>query len=290
MVTSPAPAPGKVPILECVREGFGFLARDWRQLAPLALIGAAGLAPAEVWADMAAAGNDGGARLMATALGVLIQIPVLAAFYRRALSRGSEPAALRVGADEVNLAGVTLAIGILFLIVFVGGIIFISMALAALASGSGADLDSLRGLPTAEAARRFAEALGPDGQAVLVVLMLALAGFALWLSARLALSYAATVAGQRMMVFSTWSWTKGAAWPVAASLVLTLLIGVALSVAAFIVPAAMLAGVFGQAALATPGSLAHWIGTYLGAAAGLFFFHAPYAATTAYLYRGLRPA
>jgi uncharacterized membrane protein len=226
---------------------------------------------------------------MAMALGVLVQIPVLAAFYRRALSRGSSPLALRLGADEFNLAGVTAGIGLVVLIVLLGGMIVVSMAIAAFASQSGADLESLRNLPTMEAARRFGEVLGSEGQVLLTVLMLALAALLLWLSARLGLAYAASIEERRIRLFSTWSWTKGNAWPVAASLVLTLVIGLLLSMAAFLLPGALLASVFGQTALQTPGSLAHWIYSYLIGATGLFFFHAPYAATTAYLYRGLRP-
>jgi hypothetical protein len=290
MMPKNAPAQGKVPVLECVREGFGFLARDWRQILPVALLGALGLAPAEVWADTAERASDGGGRLMAMALGVLVQIPVLAAFYRRALSRGSAPLVLRLGGDEFRLAGVTAGIGLVVLIALLGGIMVVSMVIAMFASQSGADLESLQNLPTMEAARRFGEVLGAEGQALLMVLMLALAGFLLWLSARLGVAYAASVEEQRIRLFSTWSWTKGNAWPVAASLVLTLLIGLLLSMAAFLLPGAVLAGVFGQTAIQTPGSMAHWIYSYLIGATGLFFFHAPYAATTAYLYRGLKPA
>jgi len=289
-MVSPSPAPqGNVPIVECVREGFGFLARDWRMIVPVALIGAAGLAPLQVWAESATAAGDGGGRLLATGLSVLVQIPLLAAFYRRTLSRGADPLSLRIGADEFNLAGTTAALGFFFFIVVIVGVIFISTALAALASGSTADLQGLQGLPTAEAARRFGEALGAEGQAVLVVSMLALAGVLLWLSARLALAYPATVASQRVMAFSTWGWTKGNVGAVMAALLLTVAIGVGLSVLVMMAPGALLAATFGNAALTTPATPANWIASYLGAAAGLVFFHAPYTATTAYLHRGLRP-
>lgn len=286
---SPAPTQGRVPILECVREGFSFLARDWRVILPVALIGAAGLAPLQVWAETATAANDGGGRLMASVLAVLVQIPVLAAFFRRALSRGAEPLALRAGADEMNLAGATAALGFFFFIVLIVGVIFISTALAALASGSAEQLESLKGLPTEEAARRFGEALGAEGQAVLVVLMLSLAGLVLWLSARLAVAYPATIASQRIMAFSTWNWTKGNVGPVMAALLLTVVIGVGLAVLVNMAPVALLAAIFGAEAVKTVGSLPNWIATYLGAAAGLMFFYAPYTATTAYLYQGLRP-
>ncbi len=280
---------GKAPILECVREGFAFIARDWRLIAPIALIGAVGLTPLEVWSDGAMARNDLGAMALASLASLLVQMPVLAAFYRRAASRGTEPLALRVGADELNLAGVSLSIAFVFMIVFFVGMFVIMLSLVSLLVGSGLDPESLRELPPPEAAQRFVAALGNDGKAVFVGLLIALAAFALWLSARLALAYPATIAEKRMLVFSTWSWTKGNATSIAACLILLALGAVAVIIAATILPSVLVATVFGEASLNSPGSPGHWIMAFLSATAGIAFFHAPYAAMMAYLYRGLRP-
>jgi hypothetical protein len=278
MASPPAPPQGKAPILECVREGFSFLARDWRLILPVSLVGAAALTPLEVW-------GDAGARMPATLLGALVQVPVLAAFYRRALSRGAEPLELRAGRDELNLAAVSAALAFLFVIVFVIGMILIATALAVLGIGSESELESLQRLPTEEAAKRFGELLGSDGQLVLMVSVAALAGFAIWLSARLALAYAATVDAGRMQVFSTWTWTKGNAAPVAACLLLTLLLGLMLAMVAAIVPDMLATTIFGSA----QSGVAHWLTTFVHALASIMFFLAPYAAMTAYLYRGLKP-
>lgn len=279
MAMPPASPQGRAPVLECVREGFVFLAQDWRLILPVAMAGAVALTPLEVW-------GDSGARLPAAAAAALVQTPVLAAFYRRALSRRTEPLTLRLGRDELNLAGISAAIAFVFVIVFIAGMLVIAMALAALGIGSEAELESLQRLPTEEAAKRFGELLGSEGQLVLLGSFAALAGFSLWLSARLALSYPATVDNGRMMAFSTWNWTRGNVGPVALCLLLTLFMGLALATIAVIIPNLLINAAFGAP---SAGGAAHWVSTYFRALASVFFFLAPYAAMTAYLYRGLRP-
>jgi hypothetical protein len=98
---------GRAPILECVREGFAFIGRDWRLIVPVAAVGAFGVAPLEVWSDVAAARSDLGGGLIASLLALIVQAVVLTAFYRRTLSRGADPLALRLGGDERNVVGAT---------------------------------------------------------------------------------------------------------------------------------------------------------------------------------------
>lgn len=273
-----ASQPGRLPILECVREGFAFLGRDWRLIAPVALIGAVFLTPLEVWAETAVRAQDLGTASLLSILGALVQIPVLAAYYRRAVSRGVEPLAMRLGADERNLAGVTLSVGFVFMIVTIVGFIVLLLALGALMVGAGIQPDTLEGLAPADAGRKVIEALGTDGNIAFIAIASALLALFLWLAARLALAYAATVAENRMMIFSTWAWTKGNASSIVACLLLTV-----------IVPSLLLGAVLGDAASRVPGSPVHWLVTYVSGAAALFFIQAPYAGLTAYLYRGLRP-
>ncbi len=280
---------GRAPILECVREGFAFIGRDWRLIVPVAATAAFGVAPLEVWSDVAAARSDLGGGLIASLLALIVQAVVLAAFYRRTLSRGADPLALRLGADERNVVGVTLSIGFFYLIVFFVGLFILMGALAFLLAGAGIDSESLQGLPPEEAARTFIAALGNDGRVVFFVLLALLAAGLLWLSARLALALPATVAEGRALAFTTWGWTKGNSGSIAACLVLLALGGIALSVLAVLLPSVVVGAAFGEAAMRTPGSPAHWIMSWFSAAIGLAFFHAPYAAMTAYLYRGLRP-
>jgi hypothetical protein len=215
---------------------------------------------------------------------------VIAAYLRRALSRGVDPLQLRFGADERNVLGVTFAIGFFFLIVIVVGMIIIGASLGALLAGSGASPDSLANAPPEEAMRNLMAALGNDGRIVFLGLLGLMAAGLIWLSARLALALPATVAEDRMRAFSTWSWTKGNAGPIAACILLVGIGGVLLS-QLVLAPATLLVGLLmgGREALQSPGSPAFWVVSYLAVLAGLVFVHAPYAAMTAYLYRGLRP-
>lgn len=283
-------AQGRAPILECVREGFAFIARDWRAIVPIAAIGAAAMTPLEVWSQSAMTRFDLGTALLASLLTVVVQAPVLAAYLRRALSRGVDPLALRLGADERNVVGVSLSLAFFFSIVIVVSVLIIGAALGALLAGSGMDPESMQRLPAEERMQTFMEALGNDGRVVLLTLAAAVLAGLIWLSARLALAVPATVAEGRMRAFSTWSWTRGNAAPIAACLVLVTLGAVLLSRLLLLLPAlavGLLMG--GEAALTTPGSPAYWVLAYIAVFIGLIVFHAPYAAMTAYLYRGLRP-
>ena len=287
---TPSSSHGKAPILECVREGFGFLARDWRAIAPVALIGAVVLTPVNLWSEGAQARHDLGGMLAAGLAAGLLQTPVLAAYFRRAASRGATPLALKLGADELNLASVTLAVTFLFLILALVALFVLGFALAALASRAGIDMNALQAMDPAEAQKRIVAAIGRDGQLFVVGMVVACAAVFLWFSARLALSYPATVAEGRMQVFSTWRWTKGNATSVAACLLLVAIGAVALYMLAMAPFALLIRAVFGEAALTMPANPGYWILSYLSSAAVLALVHAPYAAMLAYLYRGLRPA
>jgi hypothetical protein len=54
MIMPPTTSQGRAPILECVREGFAFIARDWRLIVPVAAAAALALGPLEVLAPAAA--------------------------------------------------------------------------------------------------------------------------------------------------------------------------------------------------------------------------------------------
>ena len=293
--SSPGPSPqgpspqSHVPILECVREGFAFLVRDWRGILPIALIGAAVMTPFEVWSSAVTTRDNVVAMLgAALAMGVL-QTPVFAAYFRRAVSRGAEPLALRLGRDEANLAAVTLAVAFLFVVIGLIALFVLAFAVAALASAAGIDVTALKGVPPVEAQQRIVASIGRDGQIVVVVLAAAFVGLMLWLSARLALSYPATVAEGRMQVFSTWRWTKGHAASVAACLLLVSLVAIALYIVVLQLPAQLASLVFGAAALTAPANPGFWIISFISAVAVLALIYAPYAAMLAYLYRGLKP-
>lgn len=281
---------GRAPVLECVREGYLFLGRDWRAILAVSAVGAAAVAPLDVWSQAATQGRNAMAILAASALAVLPQAWVMAAFFRRALSRGAEPLALRFGRDEINLAGVALAIGFFFVIVFFVAIFILILALAGLLAGANLNAEAMSTLPPQEAAQQFVAALGPEGQVIFFVLIAAATVAGLWLGARLALAGPATIDTQRMQAFSTWAWTKGNSGSIALCFLLIALggmVAIALIGAAPMLAVQALLG--GEEAVRTPGSPASWAASYVASLLGLVFFLAPWAGTTAYLYRGLRP-
>jgi hypothetical protein len=291
MTTVPeSPASGRLPILHSVREGFAFVARDWRAILPLALIGAVAVGGAQIFTDMAQARQDVPTMMLGALLSIVVQVALMAALLRRALSQGEAPVALKAGRDEANLLGVVFSLGFLYFILAVFAVIFTSMCLAVLAAGAKIDTSVLQSLPAEEAARRFGEMLGTEGLTVLVVLVTAFVGFFLWIAARVTLSYPATVAEGRMFVFSTWGWTKGNDLRLMACLLLLVIGGVFLAVVALAPFGVALELVFGKGAQANPSSPAHWILSLLGGLVNTMFSTAPYAGMAAYLYRGLRPA
>lgn len=290
MTTVPeTPASGRLPILQSVREGFAFVARDWRAILPLALVGAVVVGGAQIFADLAQAQQDVSGMLFGTLVSIVAQVVLMAALLRRALSQGQEPAVLKAGRDEMNLLGVVFSLGFLYVILGVFALIFTSMCLAVLASGAQIDAEALQSLPPEEAVRRFGEMLGSDGLLVLFVLVAAFVGLFTWIAARVMLSYPATVSEGRMFVFSTWAWTKGNDLRLVACLVLLVLGGIFLAIVALAPFGLALDLIFGQGAQGDPSSPAHWILNVLGGFVNTLFSTAPYAGMAAFLYRGLRP-
>lgn len=285
----PSPAPARVPIFESVREGFAFVARDWRAILPLALVAAIILTPLQVWQQQAQLQQDVGRILLTSAAAALAGLVFTAAYTRRVLSGGTAPLALGVGRDEMNLAGVLACLAFLFFIVAMVAIMVIGFALAALLARSGVDAAALQAVPPNEAMTRLGAALGADGMFVFFSLLSVLIVFVLWISARLVLAYPATVAEGRMRIFDTWAWTKGAALAVIACLLLTALGGLGLMWVVSQPIGLVLQMVFGAQSLATPGSPANWIFSFVSAVLASFFYAPAYAAMTTYLYRGLRP-
>jgi hypothetical protein len=291
MTSMPEIAPSnRVPVLESVREGFAFVAREWRAILPLAVIGGVAVGGVQIFTDMARARQDMGAATLGMIGAIVVQVVLVAAFLRRALSHGEAPLALRAGRDEANLLGTAFSLGFLYVIIAIFALLFTSMCLAALAAGSDIDLGALQTLAPEEAARRFAEALGADGLAVLLLLVIAFLALFVWIAARVVLAYPATIAEGRMIVFSSWGWTKGSGLRISTALVLLFLGGVFLGTVALAPFGVALDLAFGKGAQLNPSSPAHWILSLLGGLANTMFSTAPYAGMTAFLYRGLRPA
>ena len=103
---------------------------------------------------------------------------------------------LRLGADELRLAGVTVLVGLLFL--------GVSIAIGIVAAILGAGMVMATG--------RTGGAAGIGLLLVLVLYVAVLAGFA-WVAVRLSFAAPMTFATRKIHVFSAWKLTKGRFWP-----------------------------------------------------------------------------
>jgi hypothetical protein len=280
---------GKVPIFECVKEGFLFLGRDWRGIIPIAVIGGLALTPVQVWAESGQARGDLGVMLLATLASLVVQAPFLAAFLRRAISRGEQPLAVKFGRDELNLIGAGVSLSFFYLILVFVAVFVIAIAVVAMTVSSGFDAAAAQTLPPDELAAQLTAALGGDGVAILLALLALIAGFFLWLAARLALVYPATIGDGAMRVFSTWTWTRNNGLRIMAVLIVLVLLAAFVSGIVLALPLGLIEGMVGER-MSEVGTVGHAVTTFIAAAVSMGLVVAPITAMSAYLYRGLRPA
>jgi len=268
---------GKVPIIETVRFGFKHL-RETAQ--PSALAAALTGVPVAlcVWAAERNANNFFLA-IGLSLLGGLLQLPFAAAHYR--VSTRGEPLRLAFGGDEARLVGASVALGFFNAIVIVIGGFLTLILMIALLIGAGLDLPQDQGATPEE----FSAALGPRGFAIAGLTVLPLLLGLLWISMRLLLVGAATIGERRMLVFETWSWTKGNALRLLAAVAL-LIVPLLLAAQLITFGAETLAGGSPEEPAPAPLAIA---AAYVGVFASLFLLTGPLAGQAGYFYRGLKP-
>ncbi len=175
----------------------------------------------------------------------LLASTVLTCAVYRAVLRPQEPsfAGMRLGADELRVLVVSIALGLLFVVV-----LFVGIMLAALVGGGvGA----------------FAGE-GP-GVAVGLVIGLAVLGVLIFASVRLSFALPMTFDQKDFRVFESWRATQGSFWPLLGAYLLAMILGFLVSLLVLIVLAALGAGLllaFGQqlqGALASMGNPAELV-------------------------------
>lgn len=268
---------GKVPIIETAQFGFKHL-RDTAQ--PSAIAAAIIAAPSAlcVWAAQQDPANVVAAIGLSILAG-LLQLPFAAAHYR--VSARSEPLRLGLGGDEARLLGASIALGFFNFIIFVIGGFFTIILMGVLLAGSGIQMPQDPGTTPQE----LFEALGLRGVSLLVLSLLPLLVALVWVSVRLILVGAATIGERRVLVFETWSWTKGNFLRLLGAV---LLLAVPLLLGAQVIAsgAEMLAGGSAESPAPAPLGLA---ATYVGLLASLFLVSGPLAGQAGYFFRGLKP-
>jgi hypothetical protein len=277
-------AEGKVPVLESVKAGYAFMRGSLRTVAPAAALAGAVSALTEIAADT----NPGPLMFLVMLVFLAVSIAYTAFTLRLALNNDASGFfGLKAAQDEANLLGATVVAGFFYFIVAIPCFVAVMLAIGMAASRAKISLEGMEGDPQAAAAALATIFTGPDAPMVWIVVIAALL-LLLWLMSRLSLSSVATVGERRVMVFSTWEWTRGNAWRLlaATTLVILPLMFAVTFVSGFV------SGVLGVTP--TPegmkGPFAARVFVQLLQGFGQFLFVTPaISGLMAHLYRGLRP-
>jgi hypothetical protein len=221
----------KVPILECVRASWAFLIQHWRLFLSTAAVVAA-ISQLGVILSFLTAPADGQPQsaLQAPIGELLIYLPAVIAgvFFVAAVLRKVVrdefigQTGLAFGADERQLLGVMLAMACLYLpLAGLVAVVLIVTVLGRIATTPDA-LEALLADPEAMN-DAIAMALGETGSAALSLFIIIIFAIFILIAARLSMVNAATIGERRIVIFQTWSWTRGNVLRVIAALILTFL-------------------------------------------------------------------
>lgn len=271
----PVPS-GKVPVMACVTASWRFLAANWRQFLPAAVITAAvsGVVPALF---VAAAGASAPAILMGYAVQIIAGVFFLAAVLRKAVrNEFSPPMGLAFGQDETRLLALVASYAVVFVpFVMLFGIIF-TVVVFGQSGMTPEELEAMANDPEASNAFMARMIQTPAG---ITVCLLGFVAYVLIIT-RLVMVNAATIGERKVVFFQTWSWTKGNLFRVLAAIVLTAL------------PAAFVGVLAGQLlGTLSSGSAGLVLAAFADAVQALLaaMLSIPSAVLGAELYKGLRP-
>lgn len=283
---------GRVPVMDCFTQAWRFLDKNWRLMLPAAAITAALSQIGLVLVMMLRPAPTAGESMLAVTLWDLVAVaPAMvaslmftAAILRKALrDEFIGPTGMAFGADEIRLLAVMAALTCMILPL--GGLFFLvvsTFVFSRIATTPEA-LNALLADPEALNAALEA-ALGPTGVLAFLLFFILVMAIFLYVSTRLVTVNAATMGERRVVIFQTWSWSRGNVWRILGAVVLT-----GLPVMFF---QGLLDSVGIEAVQATPegsGRAMVQLGvstvtTFLFAIAGI-----PSIALGAILYKGLRP-
>ena len=277
---------GRVPVIACVREAWGFLRDNWRLLTPAA---AAAAAIAEIGPAAVLLFSPAGSAAGPSGLGLVVLIPAIlasamfnATVLRKAVREEFKaPIGLDLSSDEWRLLGVATSIMLLAIPIFL--LISVLLTFTALRSGAGSPeaIEALAANPGA-LAEAMIQAMGPFGS---LVLLLAMVGAAAIVIGLVALANAATLGERRIVIFQAWSWMSGNTLRVFAAILLTVIPTLLATALIGQVVTAVLVSTSGETVGVVPYLLSTTIMNFAG-----FLLGIPSAALGAVLYRGLRPA
>ncbi len=222
---------GKVPVFECVRSAWLFLIQNWRLFLPaagiVAVVSQVGplvaylTAPAATQTQSALQAGLGNFLILAP--GALISVLFTAAILRKAVrDEFHGPTGLAFGADEVRLLGASLAMMCLFVPLITLLVVVLFITVFSKIATSEAALETLLADPEA-LNQAILEALGENGATAMSLFILIMFAIFVYLSARLYMINAAAIGEKRIVLFQTWSWSRGNILRLIGAMILTVL-------------------------------------------------------------------
>ena len=223
-----ADAAGKLPIIICVRDAWLFLRDNLRMFVPaaaaMALVSQVGFLLAAISGGGAGAQSAFGGSLgnLAVAVpAVLASLVFAAAVLRKAVrNEFTGPLGLSFGADELRLLAIVAAYACM--IIPLATLVF-TIVTATVLSRLAATPDDLAVLLEDPEALNAAltQALGPGGTAAFLLLIMLVFAGAIYLFTRLFMVNAATIGERRIVMFQSWSWSRGNILRMFAAIMLT---------------------------------------------------------------------
>lgn len=281
---------GKVPVMDSVQHAFGYLKDSWTKWLPAC--GVLGLASG--WYQVHVVSMASGQANGLTTFGVFCIFMLTSFVFSTAVYRHyftgefPQPIGLLLGAEELRVIGAALSVFLVFGII--GAFLFIIFGVAAMTLVASSGIDPSLAQSDPEAFQQaFAAAMGTGPGFVLIFLGLALIALAVFVSVRLIFVTAATVHEKRMMVFQTWSFSKGNFWRiVGAILIVTLPLAIGASILSAIFQAIILGSVDDKALMEAGAASLFAVGFVQGAANAIIAVAT--VGLVGYLYKGLRPS
>ncbi len=287
----PESTSGKVPVIACIRAAWTFFLENWRLFAPAAAIVALVSQIGPLLAGLSASSNPEPQTALQAVFGdFLVYLPGViagllftAAILRKAVrDEFIGPTGLAVGADELRLLGAGLAMACLF--VPLGGMVVLVLSITVFSkiATSEAALQALLNDPEAMN-KALIEALGENGVAALSLFFMLMFVIFIFLGARLYMINAATIGERRIVLFQTWSWSRGNVLRMIGAMILTFLPVMLIDNIVQTIAVSFLVAI-PEGSRFMPGLLANAIVAFAGAMTTI-----PIVALGAVFYKGLRP-
>ena len=287
-----ADSSGKLPIFVCVRDAWLFLRDHWRMFLPaavaVALVSQLGFALAVMsgggGGDQAAVNANLGSLALLSLPALLASVVFAAAVLRKFLrNEFTGPMGLGFGADELRLLAILGAFACMFIPLGTLAVLIISATVLSRLAQSEQELQVL--LQDQEAlSEALAPALGPGGTLVFLLFTMLLLAAAIYLVTRLFMVNAATIGERRVVMFQTWSWSRGNVLRMLAAIMLTWLPAYMIDNLVIEVGAAILRPMTIEGNAGTVLIAFNAVATFVATMAGI-----PSIVLGAILYKGLRP-